>query len=346
MPTTVESGPKLLFDLRESQESVNFLRDGIGSVLIHVVLLVLVMVLANLDVARPPAPEQIDTPRIVTKLVDPPTRLTQKEPNKQKVAKEVHLENLLPKAELQARTPTPPIAPKKMFKAPPQNPAPPGPTPAPAVPLPPPKLEAAVTPPQALPPSVLNVPPPQIQPEEKPKLTLETPGQSGTNDQKGGGKVPVPKTSIDDAVRSVARGGGGRGGVMVGDSDQLPSLSDTLKQLPTKGRTSSSLELLSDAMGVDFKPYLIRVLATVRRNWFAVIPESARMGRRGRVVLQFTVDRNGQVPKLVIAMPSGADPLDKAAVAGISASIPLPPLPPEFHGDKVVLQLSFTYNMQ
>ena len=43
----------------------------------------------------------------------------------------------------------------------------------------------------------------------------------------------------------------------------------------------SQVQLLSDPMGVDFKPYLIRVLATVKRNWFAVYPESARFGLRG-----------------------------------------------------------------
>ena len=134
--------------------------------------------------------------------------------------------------------------------------------------------------------------------------------------------------------------------MVVGDFGDMPALGDPLRQAPSRGKTASTLELLSDPMGVDFKPYLIRVLAAVRRNWFAVIPESARMGRRGKVILQFSVDREGQVPKLVIAMPSGAEPLDRAAVAGISASVPLPPLPKEYTGNQIRLQLSFAYNMQ
>ncbi|MCX6630742.1 MAG: hypothetical protein NTW28_24265, partial [Candidatus Solibacter sp.] len=36
---------------------------------------------------------------------------------------------------------------------------------------------------------------------------------------------------------------------------------------------------------------------------------------------------------------------DKAAVAAISASNPFPPLPAEFKGDRVVLQLNFAYNV-
>ncbi len=98
-------------------------------------------------------------------------------------------------------------------------------------------------------------------------------------------------------------------------------------------------------MGVDFRPYLIRVLAAVRRNWFAVIPESAKLGQTGRAVLQFAIDRTGNVPKLVIAVPSGREALDRAAVAGISASNPFPPLPPEFKGGQIRLQLVFRYNL-
>jgi TonB family protein len=98
-------------------------------------------------------------------------------------------------------------------------------------------------------------------------------------------------------------------------------------------------------MGVDFRPYLIRVLAAVRRNWFAVMPESARMGMRGKAVIQFAIAKNGSVPKLVIQMPSGSEHLDRAAVAGISASNPFPPLPEEFRGNQIRLQLVFAYNM-
>jgi TonB family protein len=77
-----------------------------------------------------------------------------------------------------------------------------------------------------------------------------------------------------------------------------------------------------------------------------VIPESARLGNRGVVLLQFIVDRSGQVPKLVIATPSGSDSLDRAAVAGISASVPFPPLPAEYKGQQIRLQFAFKYNVK
>jgi len=150
---------------------------------------------------------------------------------------------------------------------------------------------------------------------------------------------------VSEAVAAVSRRPGG--GLIVGDEAiQAPGLGESLSQKAAPGRMGSSLELLSDPQGADFRPYLIKVLSAVRRNWFAVIPESARMGRRGRVLIQFAISRDGRVPKLVIATPSGAEPLDRAAVAGISASNPFPPLPTEFRGDQIRLQLSFVYNGQ
>ena len=106
-----------------------------------------------------------------------------------------------------------------------------------------------------------------------------------------------------------------------------------------------SVELLSDPSGVDFKPYLIQVLASVKRNWFAVMPQSARYGNRAQVQIQFAIRKDGAVPKLVIASSSGTDPLDRAAVAGVSASNPFPPLPREFAGEEVRLQFTFSYNV-
>jgi TonB family protein len=69
------------------------------------------------------------------------------------------------------------------------------------------------------------------------------------------------------------------------------------------------------------------------------------MGRRGKVGLIFIITKSGGVSHVTWAYQSGADALDRAAVAAISASNPFPPLPAEFKGDKVMLQLNFAYNM-
>ena len=81
------------------------------------------------------------------------------------------------------------------------------------------------------------------------------------------------------------------------------------------------------------------------RPVWQVIPESARLGiEKGRVAIQFSISREGDVPKLVIASSARSQPLDRASVAGVSASLPFPPLPREFSGDEIRVQLVFLYN--
>jgi TonB family protein len=96
---------------------------------------------------------------------------------------------------------------------------------------------------------------------------------------------------------------------------------------------------------VDFGPYLARVVWAVRRNWYSMIPVSARLGQKGRVAIVFEIRRDGSVPELRLVASSGADPLDRAALGAIRASNPFPPLPEEFTGPSLVLQFIFLYNM-
>lgn len=346
LKTPDHSAPVFLLHSQGQLDSRTFLRDGAGSLVIHI--LVGAFILWLLSIPTNPAHFPIinvDLSKAVH-LVDPPlTRLTQKAPNTGEVAKEVNVEGLMAREQQAPHVPQAP----RIFRAPA------APALVPAVPktpqlLPePPKIEAAITPPANLPQfGTPQAPPPKTTSQEPPKLAFETPGQNGPAMQRmpGQPRIAPPKTSVDEAIKSVVHGGGQGGGLTVGDEDQLPTFPDPLRRSAAPASVQSSLQLLSDPQGVDFKPYLIRILATVRRNWLAIIPESARLGRRGKVLLQFIVARDGSVPKLVIAMPSGAEALDRAAVAGISASVPFPPLPPEFKGREVRLQFGFAYNMK
>ena len=341
MSLEADSGPNLLLDWHpESSGSRRWLQAGIGSVAVHIVLFAIALGIGSLDPPRlQTVPEIISNIQRVTLIV--PSDLTQKEPNKSKVSKEVNVEDLKPRPASQQRLPPAPAP--RAFKPPEPRKTE---TPKPGTPEPP-KIEAASVPP-SLPPPAAGVPkpkPPEIQPEEKPKLAFETPGQHGTSPDPSQSKIPLPKTTVQDAIHDVARAGR-QGNLSVGDIDQPPNLPESQKLPQVPGTPGSSLELLSDPLGVDFKPYLTQILARVRKNWFAVIPESARLGSRGVVLLQFIIDHDGQVPKLVIAMPSGTEALDRAAVAGISASVPFPPLPVQFKGKEVRLQFSFKYNVK
>jgi TonB family protein len=134
------------------------------------------------------------------------------------------------------------------------------------------------------------------------------------------------------------------GGVTVGDIE-LPAALGT-NQLPSQcaNEQCSALQLLSDAQNVDFRPYLQQVLAVVKRNWLTVIPDAAKAGRRGVVVIKFFIQRNGAVSTLSISATSGNGSMDRAAVAGMSMSNPFPPLPAGYKGDEIHLQMAFAYN--
>ena len=103
---------------------------------------------------------------------------------------------------------------------------------------------------------------------------------------------------------------------------------------------------MSDTMGVDFGPYLSRVLAVVRMNWYSLIPEEARppLLKRGRVAIEFVILPDGKVAGMRLAGQSGDIALDRAAWGGISASNPFSPLPADFHGPYLALRFHFYYN--
>lgn len=208
------------------------------------------------------------------------------------------------------------------------------PSPPPAVaPTPP-----AGGPPSPQPPGGQPSPP---EPKTEARLHLEdvAPENAG-----GGGKFRMPSMTpgqaIQQSMQSASRGGGYHPGQVGsgGDSDM------NFNNLHPNFSTEAPI-ILSDTRGVDFGPYLARIVYLVRRNWIAVLPESARLGEKGRTAIVFEILKDGSVPQLRIVGSSGSDPLDRAAYTGIHSSAPFPPLPEEFTGNHLVLQFIFLYNL-
>jgi hypothetical protein len=111
---------------------------------------------------------------------------------------------------------------------------------------------------------------------------------------------------------------------------------------------SGSVDILSDTQGVDFSAYIRRLLATLQRNWEAVMPETVRMGEQGVVFTTFSINQDGSVsaPDPTLERTSGKEPLDNAAMAAIHASNPFEPLPSQFHGPFLKLRIVFLYNVR
>jgi len=326
----VEAELHLLPDLGQRVGYDGLRRAGVSSVGVHAVLVALL-------IAAPPQSKtpaaQTQRPEIthrVTPLIEPPTFLTQKTPNPGKAGKEFRASVPAPRVRVPA-PPAPPPAPKQAPVRQAVIPAMPPPGAAPPAPLPePPKVENP--PPKTDAPQLPVAPVPEIQAEEKPKSPFERPGTPGPPVPASQRQIPIPDPGAP------IRGGalGGAAGSLGANPGAIQTGQGGSLELPA---------LLSDPQGVDFRPYLTRLLATVKRNWMSVWPESAKYGRKGRVGVQFSIAKDGTVTKVVWAFQSGADALDRAAVAAISMSNPFPPLPGEFKGDRIVLQFNFSYNM-
>ncbi len=177
----------------------------------------------------------------------------------------------------------------------------------------------------------------------QPALPQDNPRLSAP--QEGTPKFPVnfggamtPGESIAQAERAVAANRGARSyGGGGGDYGAGPGGS---------ARVQGNLEVLSDTQGVDFGPYLSRVLQAVRMNWYAIIPEEARppLLKKGKVSIEFVILKDGKTAGMKIVGPSGDVSLDRAAWGGITASVPFAPLPTEFHGPYLALRFHFYYN--
>lgn len=106
-------------------------------------------------------------------------------------------------------------------------------------------------------------------------------------------------------------------------------------------------EILTDTMGVDFGPYMTKVVKTIRQNWYELMPPSVYppIFKQGRVAIKFVVQKDGHIDKMMIDTPSGDVQLDRAAWASIIGSSPLPSLPKEFPGPNLGLRLYYFYNV-
>jgi len=229
----------------------------------------------------------------------------------------------------QSRTPTPnKDLLRKLLDA--QRPGPPARTQQPA----PSQQAAQQTPAQASPQQqagAQDAPQAPQQPTETAQLHTPAPG---------GGPSPFKTQApgIQQAIQSVANSHGTSRLTFGGDYGSA--------RLQPNTNMRGDVEILSDTMGVDFGPYLQRVLYTIKKNWYNLIPEVARppLMKKGKLIIQFAILKDGRVAGMVLQAPSGDIYLDRAAWGGITGSDPFDRLPPEFGGNYLALRIKFIYN--
>jgi hypothetical protein len=117
-------------------------------------------------------------------------------------------------------------------------------------------------------------------------------------------------------------------------------------QGPAVDPTSIRIEMLTRTQDVDFQTYLRRVSEDVKRNWNASMPREILNGQKGKTIVRFQIERDGNLSKggPRVESPSTSGTLDEAALNVIRHSAPFERLPVEFHGRRIEVQFLFFYN--
>jgi outer membrane biosynthesis protein TonB len=196
--------------------------------------------------------------------------------------------------------------------------------PAPAPPQPAPTTQAAPTPPAPQP------PPPAPAPTQQALIEAPKPAQP-TRPNFGN-----PNQTPGDAIRRAAQDAAHDRG----SGDYAPGPPGA------QGGMGAGVQVLSDTQGVDFGPYIRRILGDIKRNWIPLIPEEARppLNKQGETHIRFTILPDGRIAAMNLDASSQDTAIDRACWGGITGVGQFPPLPANFHGPNLELSIGFFTN--
>jgi TonB family protein len=295
----------------------------VSSVVFHIVMIAAILLQAKLFPPHAPTQQEIDLANRQLTWIPPESSYS-------------------PKPKAQPRTTQPPVVhvdPRVINKV-----APPVPQPAPRPEPPKRELPDAPTPKLPETPREVEAPTPKTDPPKAP-LKLDTPDMPKPQHGLVLPKAPSVADSIQEALK--APSSGGKSGAITGPGPRASGSPGGGPPGHGQGSFGNGYEILTDLQGVDFDDYMHRMLENVRRNWYAVMPQSALLGERGRVLLRFKIMANGSVPNDDPSreMGSGKEPLDRAAISAIRSSNPFEPLPSAFPGPSIEIRIMFLYNL-
>jgi TonB family protein len=200
--------------------------------------------------------------------------------------------------------------------------------------------------PEAPTPHVATPQPPQQQPPQVAQNTQPLPSQlEPIKPQNNHLNLQLPSSSPGQILQQQEQNAlKNRGGGTFSTQGQFPAGPGGPGAGPSVG---NQVQILTPTEGVDFNSYIQRMLDTIRRNWYAVMPQSAMLGDKGVVYVTFQINPDGSIQASDPQMlgTSGKPPLDNAAVSSIRASNPFEPLPREFHGPYMRFGIYFLYNL-
>lgn len=97
------------------------------------------------------------------------------------------------------------------------------------------------------------------------------------------------------------------------------------------------------AFGFRYGWYVEAVKTRISSNWLSsMLNPSATRGQR--VYVQFDIMRDGTIAHVKLSSSSGDPEADRSAIRAVEASNPLAPLPPDYRGSSISVNVSFDLN--
>ena len=214
----------------------------------------------------------------------------------------------------------------------PGAPAPRPSTPTPSLPSAPQPQPRAAEPQQPAP-QQPQQPAPSRPQQPTQQATVEAPKPAPTRPNFG-----QPTTSAGDAIRRAAQ-----------QAAQNPGGGNYGAGVPVEHQgMNTGVDVLSDTMGVDFDPYLRRILRSIYNTWLPLIPEEARppLNKAGVTQIRFTILPDGSIGAMHLDGSSHDDALNRAAWGSITGVGQFPPLPAQFHGPNLELRIHYLVNQK
>lgn len=105
-------------------------------------------------------------------------------------------------------------------------------------------------------------------------------------------------------------------------------------------------EILSDTQGVDFGPYLRRILGDIKRNWDPLIPPEAGppLYKQGETWIRFSISPDGSIKAMNLDGSTHDEAINKSCWGSITSEGQFPPLPTQFHGPYLELRIHYLVN--
>jgi TonB family protein len=215
------------------------------------------------------------------------------------------------------------------------------PRPSPAPPVPAPTAAPTPTEPSQPPPAAITQPAPPV-----PSPALPLPAAPRPAARSAEPDAPTPQPSTRPNFNTGRSANDDMQQAMQGSQSAGDDRSVGIKGSNRGTGVGSGAEILSDTQGVNFQPYLQRIIRLIYQQWIPLLPEEARppLNKRGTSQIRFTINPDGTIAAMHLDGSSHDDALNRAAWGSITGVGQFPPLPKQFHGPNLELRIHYLVN--